>query len=40
MIQMNLKNRKRLRDLENKLMVAREKREGIVRERSCTHCYI
>ena len=33
MIQMNLQNRKRLTDLENKLMVAREGwREGIVRE--------
>ena len=33
MTQMNLQNRKRLTDLENKLMVAREGwREGIVRE--------
>ena len=33
MKQMNLQNRKRLTDLENKLMVAREGwREGIVRE--------
>ena len=41
MIQMYLQNRKRLTDLENELMVAREKGkgEGIVREFGmCTHC--
>ena len=32
MIQMNLYNRKRLTDLENKLMVAGGQGEGIVRE--------
>ena len=43
MIQMYLQNRKRLTDLENELMVAREKGEGegIVGEFGmCTHCCI
>ena len=43
MIQMNLQNRKRLTDLENKQFWAGERRRGeeeIVREfgMTCTHC--
>ena len=44
MIQMNLQNRRRLTDLENKRMVAGRKNEGKEKLgsllKSCTHCCI